>query len=119
MKESDFWCTPKDIYPAKCFDPCPVNPSFDGLKIRWKGDVFCNPPYSEIDKWVDKALLERRYYNVKSIVMLLPNWTDRGWFHKLTQFPMTFTRGRLKFIDPKTGKSPYSPRFGSVFVYIK
>jgi hypothetical protein len=44
MKDSDFWMTPKELYPPDCFDPCPVNPDFDGLKIAWHGKVFCNPP---------------------------------------------------------------------------
>jgi len=119
LKKSDFWLTPEHCYPKDCFDPCPVNPTFDGLSISWHGEVFCNPPYSQIIFWVKKALQEKENPNVVSITMLLPNWTDREWFHMLTQFPMTFTRGRLKFLDPKTGLSPYQPRFGSVFVKIK
>lgn len=119
MKESDYWLTPRDLYPEGCFDPCPQNPTFDGLVVDWRGHVFCNPPYSQISEWVAKALLERTRPEVESLVMLLPNWTDRAWFHLLTDFPMKFTRGRLKFVDPKTGLSPYTPRFGSVWVYLK
>jgi len=119
LKESDFWLTPVEYYPVGCFDPCPQNPTSDGLEIPWEGDVFCNPPYSQISLWVDKAIDESIRDEVKSLVMLLPNWTDRGWFHLLTQYPMEFTRGRLKFRDPKTGLSPYTPRFGSVFVKLK
>ena len=69
MKESDFWCTPLDLYPVDCFDPCPKNPSFDGLSVDWFGNVFCNPPYSQIDLWVDKAL--QQVSNADSIVCAL------------------------------------------------
>lgn len=81
--DSDYWCTPKEYYPEGCFDPCPVNPTFDGLEISWKGNVFCNPPYSQIDRWIDKAFQEAQNPEVKSITMLLPNWTDRKWFRKI------------------------------------
>lgn len=122
LKESDFWLTPKDIYDiyirAGAFDPCPQNPTFDGLSIDWPAFVFCNPPYSQIQKWVDKAIDERDRYDDQEIVLLLPNWTDRKWFHDLDQagFRFEFTRGRLKFGDPRTGlPGKYSPRFGSVY----
>ena len=118
MKESDFWCTPLDLYPVDCFDPCPKNPSFDGLSVDWFGNVFCNPPYSQIDLWVDKAL--QQVSNADSIVMLLPNWTDRAWFQKIAHCPIQFLRGRLRFVDPKTGlPGKYNPRFGSMLVKIK
>ena len=45
------------------FDPCPFNPKFDstcvdGLKIPWGKVTFCNPPYSQMRKWVPKAYAE-------------------------------------------------------------
>lgn len=118
-KTSDFWCTPPDLYPQGCFDPCPVNPTFDGLKIKWSGDVFCNPPYSQIEVWITKAFKEKD--NCDSITMLLPNWTDRKWFKKidLLDINIEFLQGRLKFTDPKTGAPKDSPRFGSMLVYLK
>ena len=37
------------------FDPCPMDPSFDGLEISWEDRNFVNPPYSEKPKWIKKA----------------------------------------------------------------
>jgi hypothetical protein len=40
------WRTPKDFYENLNsefhfdFDPCPINPSFDGLQINWGGGEF-------------------------------------------------------------------------------
>src|SRR5580698_867365 len=116
-KTSDFWRTPSRLYPEGCFDPCPVNPTFDGLEIRWHGHAFVNPPYSQIPQWIDKAMKERRY--CKSIVMLLPNWTDRRWFQRVKHLPIEFLQGKVRFIDPKTGRPNHSATFGSMLVTIK
>lgn len=122
LKQSDFWVTPSNLYPVDCFDPCPINPDFDGLSVNWHGDVFCNPPYSQISLWLKKAIFESYTDNTRSIVMLLPNWTDRDWFQTIQKngYKVEFLRGRLKFIDPKTGlPGKFSPRFGSMLVKIK
>ena len=37
------------------FDPCPPNPTFDGLSIPWKSVNFVNPPFDDIGLWMDKA----------------------------------------------------------------
>ena len=48
------------------FDPCPINPQFDGLSISWPRDQVCyvNPPYSrgKLSKWVKKCHSERRFF---------------------------------------------------------
>jgi len=117
--ESDFWRTPEDLYPEGCFDPCPVNPTFDGLSVPWNGMVFCNPPYSQIPFWIDKAIKESTSHQVDSITMLLPNWTDRKWFQDIKHYPIVFLQGRVRFLHPKSGKPMYQPRFGSMLVTIK
>ena len=61
--KSDIWETPKEIYnfymSRVFFDPCPINPTFDGLNIEWKDRNFVNPPYSQLLAWVHKAIEER------------------------------------------------------------
>lgn len=117
MLKSDLWITPDSYKPDHDFDPCPYPmPLWDGLVIPWHGRVFCNPPYSEIDKWITKAINERD--NCDSITMLLPAWTDRKWFQRILKYRFYFLPGRIKFIDPEN-KKHYNPRFGSMYVYIK
>jgi hypothetical protein len=116
LKPTDFWRTPPDLYPKDCFDPCPVNPQFDGLEIPWHGDVFCNPPYSQARYWIEKAIAERA--NCKSIVMLLPNWTDRKWFQLIKDFPIEFLQGKRYFLAPNGEKRDVA-RWGSMLVRIK
>ena len=102
------WRTPKHIIEelekefGKMFDPCPSNPTFDGLKIEWKEVNFVNPPYGrEISKWCKKACEE--WKKGKTVIMLIPSRTDTRWWHdyimKATE--IRFIKGRLKFDDQK------------------
>lgn len=45
----------------------------DGLERPWRGDVWCNPPFSTWDAWVVKAWSEWQLGRVRSITMLLPD----------------------------------------------
>ena len=83
------------------FDPCPVNPQWNGLDINWKELNYVNPPYSReqgekktlLTLFVDKALEEKG-----TTIMLLPSKTDQEWFHKIKEFDIMWIRGRLKFV---------------------
>lgn len=41
------------------FDPCPANPTFDGLSIRWKALNFVNPPFDSISAWLEHAVAQQ------------------------------------------------------------
>lgn len=107
--KSDLWKTPKEIYDHYIdngyFDPCPSNPTFNGLEIEWKKKNFVNPPYSQISKWVDKAIEENQ--KGKLVVLLVPSRTDTKWFQKLWwHYPNSsfeFIAGRLHFNESKNG----------------
>lgn len=72
----------------------------DGLTSWWHGNVWCNPPYSEIKYWVEKA-----YNRTGLSVLLVPARTDTKWFHEYCyQNPnceIRFIKGRLKFNNSK------------------
>lgn len=81
------WRTPKDVYDQLDrefnfdFDPCPINPNFDGLTISWKERNFVNPPYGNIlPKWIEKSYNEAK--QGKLVVMLIPSRTDTRYFHR-------------------------------------
>jgi phage N-6-adenine-methyltransferase len=65
----------------------------DGCSQSWSGErVYCNPPYSLIFPWIQKAWLET---DAELVVMLLPaNRTEQIWWQK--------------------GIEPYRDRVGSV-----
>lgn len=52
------------------FDPCPINPQFDGLKIEWGKKNFVNPPYNNKKKFLLKAVEESK--KGKTSVFLIP-----------------------------------------------
>ena len=85
------------------FDPCPPNPSFNGLEVEWKGNVYINPPYGKaIKSWLEKGLKEIEIGNCKVAVFLLPSYTDVKWFHEIVlpkSKEIRFIKGRLKFGD--------------------
>ena len=106
--ENTHWKTPQALLLSlkkefgEMFDPCPSNPTFDGLEIEWKDVNFVNPPYGrEISKWCHKAYEE--YCKGKIVVMLIPSRTDTHWWHDyiMKAKEIRFLRGRLKFSGHK------------------
>jgi len=98
--------------------------------------VWCNPPYSDIRPWVEKAWVEWHgrlphpgnlntfpSYPPPTIVMLLPaNRTEQGWWQDLVEpyrdrlwspLRVEFLRGRMRFdrpgavIGPKGDRPPF------------
>lgn len=80
-------------------------PEQDGLRQSWAHErVWCNPPYSNIEPWVEKAHAESKTADL--IVMLLPaNRTEQGWWQRQVEparrarlLEVEFLPGRLRFI---------------------
>jgi phage N-6-adenine-methyltransferase len=108
MAVRDNWKTPKATYEALDsefhfdFDPCPPNPTFDGLRTPWGMRNFVNPPYGNIiGRWLEKAKEEQK--NGALSVFLIPSRTDTRWWHDyaMTADEIRFIKGRLKFDDQK------------------
>jgi len=100
------WQTPKSVYDTLDrefnfdFDPCPHNPTFDGLNIPWGQSNFVNPPYGrEVGKWLKKGYKESLLG--KTVVFLIPSRTDTRWWHDycMKADEIRFIKGRLKFGD--------------------
>jgi phage N-6-adenine-methyltransferase len=91
----------------------------DALTQSWKGErVWCNPPYSNIGEWVDKAWRERTsgHLNADLIVMLLPaNRTEQRWWQEGVEpyrrrglwLRVEFLPGRMRFIQ--SGRTEVGP----------
>lgn len=94
----------------------------NGLTQRWTGNVWCNPPYSNIESWVEKAWYEwgrGGHVDLKRIVMLLPaNRCEQKWWQQLVEphrdrdkiLAVRFLPGRMRFIRPNWTPSPKGDR---------
>jgi len=69
------------------------------LTAEWGTSTFCNPPYSDTAKWIEKA--HKEWKKGKRVVMLINAITDTKAFHKYIyhQAEIRFLQGRIKFVD--------------------
>jgi phage N-6-adenine-methyltransferase len=82
----------------------------NGLEQPWRARVWCNPPYSDIRPWVEKAHAEfgGLIQRVHTIAMLLPaNRTEQRWWQELVEpyrlrgdLKVFFLAGRRRFDRP-------------------
>ena len=66
----------------------------DGLAQSWAGErVWCNPPYSVIRPWVEKAWAE---VDAELVAMIIPaDRTERSWWQDLVEPQRDRPGGRL------------------------
>ena len=71
----------------------------DGLKQKWTGVVWVNPPYGrEVIKWVRKAYISSK--QGATVVCLVKAATDTQWWFKYCSHgTVYFIIGRLRFIS--------------------
>jgi phage N-6-adenine-methyltransferase len=115
---TDQWATPQDFFNkinlqygpfdvdvcanttnAKC--PVFFDKNKDGLKQKWVGKCWMNPPYGkDISKWMEKA--HQSWQEGATVVCLVPSRTDTKWWHHFAmKGQIVFIKGRLKFGDSK------------------
>ena len=134
IEHKDDWETPdyiledvRSILGDNYFDPCPLGhdtKKWDGLKVDWERNNYCNPPYSRKLKeaFIKKAKEEQVKGN--TTLMLLPVSTSTKIFHEeiYHQAEITFIKGRIKFIGVNTKGEKVSNKCGmhdSMFVKFK
>ena len=52
------------------FDPCPLDPQWDGLTCQWGSCNYVNPPYKFIFPWVFKAIHEANTRGATSVFLI-------------------------------------------------
>ena len=102
---------------------CSLENDDDGLEDEWCAVNYCNPPYSDIKPWVEKAYNES--INGKATLMLIPDKPEVGYTKLARNYADTVIHMpfRLNFLRPdgtefldKKGKKQ-GPKF-PVCVYI-
>lgn len=124
---SDNWATPQELFDklddkynftydvcagshnAKCSQYYTV--ADDGLKQKWQGTCWCNPPYSrQIGLWMEKAY--KSSVLGATVVCLVPARTDTRWWNSWSvKGEIEYIKGRLKF-----GSSNNSAPFPSAII---
>lgn len=105
----------------------------DALRQPWGAErVWCNPPYSDLEPWVEKAWWEMVDGSCELIVMLLPaNRCEQGWWQRHIEpyrdgmpfhgvrLSTRFLPNRMRFDFPPERIRPVKgdrPPFGNVLV---
>lgn len=81
-----------------------------GLKVDWFGSVWLNPPYSNVEPWLEKLAKHG-----DGVAFVLAS-TDTAWFHKTLENASyyLFLKGRPKFL--RTDGSEVSLMRASVLI---
>lgn len=126
----DLWQTPKfvfDYYNRRFNFNCDVAANYENklvdiyidentnaLQVEWQSRNWCNPPFSNIQPWIDKAIEQKR--EGRCTVMLLPADTSVKWFKAAFDncSECHFISGRLSFINAETQKPVNGNNKGSV-----
>lgn len=138
---SDEWRTPKELFnvldrefwfdvdaaasPANTLvEDCYITAEQDALKTPWlwNGDanattaVWCNPPYTQIGPFVQRAYEECQDHHITTVV-LIPAYTDPKYWknYVMKAHEVRFLAGRLAFLN-EDGMKKTSARFPSVVV---
>lgn len=79
----------------------------NGLFENWEGVCWMNPPYSQVDLWINKAWREMQTHGAV-VVALLPARTDTSWWHRyvMSADRVWFIKGRLHF-GGSTNPAPF------------
>lgn len=121
MKENDSLETPKYITDALgpfYMDPCAsvntkhasinlFHPVYDGLASTWEGLVWCNPPFSEKEMWIEK------FVSHGCGILILPERGSAPWFGPLaSRCGCYFVLGKkINFVGGKTSNNVGSVLF--------
>ena len=128
-KTKDEWMTPPRIIASLGefdLDPCsPIKRNWDtakrhysliedGLKSKWDGRIWLNPPYgSQTQRWLSKLA-----YHGNGIALVFAR-TDNKWFHEIIipkADAILFTKGRITFLHADGTLANNSGGSGSLFV---
>ena len=113
-QNTDNWATPRYLieqiekeFGKIDFDPCPLL-SEDRLSLinkDWFGNVFINPPYSNVENFLNKGLVELKKGNAKILIyLIIPRTSTKYWNDFVMKYAkyIYFIPYRLKFGNSKS-----------------
>ena len=128
-RPGDSRCTPESVwkpvlraieYPWFDLDPCTnsfatVPSAFsyslergeDGLEMPWKGQVWVNPPFSDISPWAKKAV--RSISHAEAVWVLTPGDSSTRWWQHLAEHASFVVMWKNRPHFPRPGHPKGSP----------
>lgn len=88
----------------------------NGLEQEWKGNIWLNPPFSLVDKAVEKLVNSYEKGEVTSAVLLLKSAIETKRYQKLYPYPFCELNKRVNFISLYNSKTNSAP-FATVLFY--
>lgn len=122
ITKRDEWITPKTLFDEIClkYDVSPgldvaaeygnqkcfrfYSKEEDSLSRNFPlYDFWCNPPYSQITKFVEHCYKQHLRNNVTGVMLTFAK-TDTRWWHNYVEdkAEVHFLKGRIKFVNPVT-----------------
>lgn len=93
----------------------------DGLKQKWGGNVWMNPPYAQplISQFAEAVSVKFVSGEINAACVLVNNATETAWFQAMLKAAsaVCFPSGRIKFID-KDGNPSGAPLQGQAILYL-
>lgn len=90
----------------------------DALESVWTGALFCNPPYSDIAPWVDKAI--RSAECCATVVMLIPSPNGEAYHARALRHAkrLILINGRIAFINADGKPVSGNNRGSCIYVFV-
>lgn len=92
----------------------------DGLKQKWEGSVWMNPPYAQplMSQFAEAISDKFETGEIEQAIILVNNATETQWFQRMASVAsaVCFPKSRVKFFDPN-GK-PGAPLQGQAIIYM-
>jgi ParB family chromosome partitioning protein len=90
----------------------------DGLGQPWRGKVWLNPPFRQVDRFAAKLCEAHRSGAVPEAVLLVNNATETAWFQDTARMAsaLCLPLGRIRFLD-HSGTPQQQPLQGQAILY--
>lgn len=96
----------------------------NGLRKKWSGRVFMNPPYGKTEEgkslasaFCNKAIEEYEAGNIDACIILINSLHSQAWQAPLYTHTVCFVDHRIQFISGD-GQTNKNPTFQNIFVYL-
>jgi len=138
LSKKNDWETPPELFKLGCdffahepqLDVCATaqnslckyhyNKEINSLSKDFDIPFFCNPPFSDLKKWIRKCYMEHVKHNVSGLMLCFAK-TDTAAFHDYVfggKAEILFLRGRIHYYDKGIRSKNPSP-YPSCFIFYR